>query len=1051
MYCDYFGLHTPPFNNTPDPRFFYEAPEHEEALASLIFAAQHRKGFVLVTGEVGSGKTLLTRLLTARLGPTFRMAFVTNSRLGPRELLLEVCRGFDIETPADAPANELAHAIREFLLQQYARDRIAIVVLDEAQNLPSDSFEELRLLGNLEADDAKLLQVFILGQPELHNHFRRPELRQLQQRLFRSLQLPALKREMTAGYIAHRLTVAGLAEGRKLFTEDAIDALHRHTEGIPRLINQICDNVLLAAYAQSEQSISAELVETIVKQLSSRVEVPTAFQRQGAFSHAPNATDSAPVMDRASAAAFSDAAAAEFGAVSRIRQEATSLVRELRESLLAANHRMNEPSTIPQPNSPEILSTVERIAAAVIERLAGELQQRVATDLENRMAIYRAETQQLTEVAAGVRSSFEAAAVATRKSVERAKLDAEKSLQERLTSAISTIDSRLAEVVQQGDGADSGVRSIAAENQRELIAQADQQFATIRDEVQQLAQEAGGVRNELAAMVHAAKNSIEQTRLDTERIVQSHARTAIEQVDARLADAVRQGDTVRDQSKAVAADLADRLRIAREKLQAAISEAHEASESVRNQSRGGLNEVRTMLSQINDRATVIRADLVRLADAVQQSAREAVEGLHQSAVAIFNQLDDVRGGIKSEAAQHHDRLQHARREADKVIARLQQSASESLSRAQETATRLTEKADAILVDTRSMADAAVDRAEAILRKSESLVGSITEEIRSIRENATREVEQTREQLHAARLLIIESRDESARAMKELRELQEKAHARTDELIRRGEEVSAHTKALLHVPREQIEEAGRRAAGLAQLSKKTSEIVHRLADTGTRVDEQIAASTRKVEEKIAAVDKQAEQASKQVEQAAGEADRRIEILRQQTARVGQLVTIVRQLYGSLDARARIQQIRSRLEQADELCRGVVPREMENLRSVIAEQLGDPAHTPDDSSVATNLSQRLSRQQNRLTPKPTTPAPKQNASPRQARPRSPKPSSTGSGSLTLGDVVARNKKLNEWLKQTLGDAAGGEPVATTPEAQRFSEAPLPKAPETTAQPT
>ena len=181
MYCEFFGLKTLPFNNTPDPRFFFNTPDHEEALASLLYAAQERKGFVLVTGEIGSGKTLLSRMLVNSLGSSARTAVISNTRLTGRELLWALCREFGLHVDDHASAGELSRLLEEFLLEQYTRDRVAVVILDEAQNLPMETFEELRMLSNLEADDAKLLQILMLGQPELQEAFRHPSMRQLHQ------------------------------------------------------------------------------------------------------------------------------------------------------------------------------------------------------------------------------------------------------------------------------------------------------------------------------------------------------------------------------------------------------------------------------------------------------------------------------------------------------------------------------------------------------------------------------------------------------------------------------------------------------------------------------------------------------------------------------------------------------------------------------------------------------------------------------------------------------------------------------------------------------
>ena len=264
MYCSHFGLHRPPFNNTPDPTFYFSTPEHEEALATLQYATLQRKGFVLVTGEIGAGKTLVGRLFMRQIERDATVAVINHTNLNGQQLLTAICSEFEIETPAGESGPQLLERLQNFLLDQFAKDRYAVVLLDEAQNLPNESFEELRMLGNLEADDAKLLQVCILGQPELRDRIRQPGMRQLDQRLFRRFHLPALNRDQTKAYIQHRLTVAG-APGAELFSEEAIDRIYAASRGVPRVVNQICDNALLTAYGENIKQVSSRIVDRIVE------------------------------------------------------------------------------------------------------------------------------------------------------------------------------------------------------------------------------------------------------------------------------------------------------------------------------------------------------------------------------------------------------------------------------------------------------------------------------------------------------------------------------------------------------------------------------------------------------------------------------------------------------------------------------------------------------------------------------------------------------------------------------------------------------------------
>ncbi len=263
MYCSHFGLERFPFNNTPDPTFYYSTPDHEEALATLQYAATQRKGFVLVTGEVGAGKTLIGRMFLRRIDDVATTAVVTHTNLGAHQLLSAICGELSLDAPAGATNLDLTRRLQDFLLQEFARDRIVVVLIDEAQNLPDESLEELRMLGNLEADDAKLLQVCILGQPELRGRFARPNMKQLDQRLFSRFHLPALSLDQTGAYIARRLEVAGYA-GEGLFAAEAVARIHAASQGIPRLINHLCDNALLTAYGQESRIVDENVVDLVV-------------------------------------------------------------------------------------------------------------------------------------------------------------------------------------------------------------------------------------------------------------------------------------------------------------------------------------------------------------------------------------------------------------------------------------------------------------------------------------------------------------------------------------------------------------------------------------------------------------------------------------------------------------------------------------------------------------------------------------------------------------------------------------------------------------------
>lgn len=266
MYAQFFGLRELPFNNTPDPRFFFATPDHEEALASLIYAVQERKGFVLLTGEIGAGKTLISRMMLRHFGTMVEFATINHAIQDARDLLESICSEFELHIPPGASRTVVVRLLHDHLLAQFARNQPVVLVLDEAQNLSVDSFEQLRMIGNLEADDAKLLQIVIVGQPELQQRFASPDLCQLRQRIFRSYHLPAMSRESSEGYIRHRLAVAG-DEGHSTFSSDAIDRVFEFSKGVPRVINTLCDNAMLSAYSADKNEIDAAFVQCVIGQM----------------------------------------------------------------------------------------------------------------------------------------------------------------------------------------------------------------------------------------------------------------------------------------------------------------------------------------------------------------------------------------------------------------------------------------------------------------------------------------------------------------------------------------------------------------------------------------------------------------------------------------------------------------------------------------------------------------------------------------------------------------------------------------------------------------
>ena len=259
MYSAYFGLNENPFSLTPDPRFLFMSQRHREALAHLLFGVGERGGFVLLTGEVGTGKTTLCRSLLEQVPEGVEVALVLNPKQTALELVASLCDELNVSYP---PATEslkvLIDLLNLHLLKIHANGRRTVLIIDEAQNLSTDVLEQVRLLTNLETTTQKLLQILLIGQPELQTKMARPELRQLGQRITARYHLTPLLLNETAAYIQHRLEVAGCK--RELFSKGTLHLAHRLSGGVPRVINTICDRALLGAYAKQRDRVNKRLV-----------------------------------------------------------------------------------------------------------------------------------------------------------------------------------------------------------------------------------------------------------------------------------------------------------------------------------------------------------------------------------------------------------------------------------------------------------------------------------------------------------------------------------------------------------------------------------------------------------------------------------------------------------------------------------------------------------------------------------------------------------------------------------------------------------------------
>ena len=269
MYQDFYGLTEAPFDITPNPRFLFYSAKHREAFNHLLYGIRERKGFVQLTGEVGAGKTTLCRAAMEQLNQHYTTALILNPIMSAEELMRAI--GFEYGLPVSGLDKLTTLAvINNFLLHQVEQGRDTVLIIDEAQDLTDELLEQVRLLSNLETDNRKLLQIVLLGQPELRDRLNNPKLRQLRQRITVRFHLPPLSKQELGKYIRHRLKTSG-ANGLPYFTKPALWRVHRYSNGIPRLINALCDKALLAGFVQQTGRINFGIVGKAIRELEGNI------------------------------------------------------------------------------------------------------------------------------------------------------------------------------------------------------------------------------------------------------------------------------------------------------------------------------------------------------------------------------------------------------------------------------------------------------------------------------------------------------------------------------------------------------------------------------------------------------------------------------------------------------------------------------------------------------------------------------------------------------------------------------------------------------------
>ncbi len=271
MYEAFYHLNEPPFGSTPDPRFLYRSQGHREALAYVAYGLFGKKGFLAVTGEVGIGKTTIVRAFVHTFHPCLEVAFVLNTNVNFEEMLYLILQDFGIEIE-DTSKVKMLSRLNSFLIDRFAQHQNPVIVIDEAQNLAPEVLEELRLLSNLETDQQKLVQIVLVGQPELAEMLTKRSLRQLRQRIPGVLEMRNLRAREVEEYIDFRLRTAGMSNGNIKFTSDAQRAIFEYSGGIPRLINTICDQVMVRGCLQRSTTIGVDMVEATANELSGGVQ-----------------------------------------------------------------------------------------------------------------------------------------------------------------------------------------------------------------------------------------------------------------------------------------------------------------------------------------------------------------------------------------------------------------------------------------------------------------------------------------------------------------------------------------------------------------------------------------------------------------------------------------------------------------------------------------------------------------------------------------------------------------------------------------------------------
>lgn len=767
MYCSHFGLHRHPFNNTPDPSFYYSTPDHEEALATLEYATLNRKGFVLVTGEVGAGKTLIGRMFLRQIDRQASTAVITHTLLNGRQLLAAICGEFELPVSPDATNLQLAERLQSYLLDQFARDRFVVVLLDEAQNLPDEGFETLRMLGNLEADDAKLLQVCILGQPELRDRFKFPAMRQLDQRLFQRFHLAALTERQTIEYIQRRLSVAGSPRSDVLTTE-ALQSVYAGSQGIPRLINRICDNALLAAYAQGLDTVDNKIIRQVLEQdgldQTCHAENPSAAEPPSP----PTDEDIEARIDQI-----------YNRPVDRISDESI----ESQQVLSDLDNRL--PSQFPSGVSVEAVDSIRKAHAAAREETQAELA-RTRTNLETRITAATEQLNRLPEYLNQIRHDHQSLALEHAESStdhERAIEDIfasvgrhEDEIRDLSQQATARFDALSAELDRLRAGALQTEDLDRLRDQHQTFAQdVLDRFASKADDLDRLRRELdelntssgqhGSAISDLNARLQSESDQLRQVR---SRLTEDHAaiHERLAELDEQFVgraewEALRQAqadqsakilDRVQAERQAVQKlmeELSARFQATHERLDGLAAAAKDDGDELAELRRIQADDVASLLRQLEDQRRMSQEQFEQTLTR-WTTAQQEIELLRQSAADAgaleelrrnqSHQVEQMRQVVADQRQSLEDLIGAANRRCDELLARLEASPTDVVSAAEVQALRDEGRSSKAALETavRSVAEQC-DRTTSTVRTLEDRTACMTSDLQAIQQSHTQDL------------------------------------------------------------------------------------------------------------------------------------------------------------------------------------------------------------------------------------------------------------------------------------------------------------------------